>query len=174
MDPTSWNLPFPMVVAALFVIVMVRANGTYWIGRAAAGGARKTRASTFIDRPAYRRAERLIDRWGAPAVTLCFLTIGVQTMVNFVAGASRMALRRYLPAVVLGSLIWALVYATVGVAGWTALTLLYAKSPGLAIGLVVVLVAFLASFIAVHVIRTREEREQQTRPDTEPITSERD
>lgn len=163
MDPTSWDLPFPLIVAALFVIVMVRANGTYWIGRAAASRARQTRASTFIDKPAYRRAERMINNWGAPAVTLSFLTVGVQTMINFVAGASRMPLRRYLPAVTLGCLIWALVYATVGVASFTAIGLLYQRSPALAIGLIVALVAFLVAFVVVHLNRRHdeEEREQQ-------------
>jgi len=47
-------------------------------------------------------------------VTLSFLTIRVQTAVNAAAGALRMPLRRYLPAVAAGALVWATIYATVG------------------------------------------------------------
>ena len=35
--------PFEVAVAALFVIVFVRTNGTYWFGRALAAGYGKTR-----------------------------------------------------------------------------------------------------------------------------------
>ena len=45
-----------------------------------------------------------------------FLTVGVQTAVNLMAGAGRMPLVRYLPAVAVGSLIWAGVYTVAGVA----------------------------------------------------------
>ena len=40
MDPTQWNVPFPLIVGALFVIVMVRANATFWLGRLGSAGAR--------------------------------------------------------------------------------------------------------------------------------------
>ena len=43
-------------------------------------------------RPSVRRAEAVVGRYGAPAVTLCFLTIGVQTAVNAAAGSLRMPL----------------------------------------------------------------------------------
>lgn len=53
-------------------------------------------------------------------VPLCFLTLGVQAAVNASAGVSRMPLRRYLPAVTVGALAWALMYTTIGMAisGW--------------------------------------------------------
>lgn len=63
-----------------------------------------------------RRGEEVVRRFGAPAVTLCFLTVGVQTAVNLAAGTLRMPLRRYLPALLLGALLWAGVYLTVGIA----------------------------------------------------------
>ena len=53
-------------------------------------------------------------RFGAPAVTLGFLTVGVQTAINASAGMLRMPQRRFLPAVTLGALLWSLVYTTVG------------------------------------------------------------
>ncbi len=53
-------------------------------------------------------------RFGAPAVTLGFLTVGVQTAINASAGMLRMPQRRFLPAVTLGAALWSLVYTTVG------------------------------------------------------------
>jgi len=49
-------------------------------------------------------------------VTLSFLTVGVQTLVNAAAGGLRMGWQRYTPATVLGSLLWAGLYTTAGFA----------------------------------------------------------
>ena len=115
------SLPFPWAFGVLFLIVMARANATYWIGRGAESGAERTRLSAVLGSPKFRRAQGFVSRWGAPIVTISFLTIGLQTLINLAAGVARMPLRRYLPAVALGSIVWALLYATVGfvtVAGW--------------------------------------------------------
>lgn len=55
-------------------------------------------------------------RFGAPLVTLSFLTVGVQTVLNAAAGGLRMPLRRYTPAAIVGSLLWAALYTTAGFA----------------------------------------------------------
>ena len=55
-------------------------------------------------------------RFGAPLVTLSFLTVGVQTLLNAAAGGLRMPLRRYTPAAIVGSLLWAGLYTTAGFA----------------------------------------------------------
>ena len=117
MDPTQWNVPYPLVVAALFVIVMLRANGTYWLGRAASAGARHTRMAKVMDSPGYLRATQRIDAYGPPVISLSFLTIGFQTLANLAAGATRMSLRHYLPAATIGSVLWAFLYATLGTVG---------------------------------------------------------
>ena len=90
MDPTKWGAPYPLVVAALFVIVMARANGTYWLGRLAAAGTERTRMRKLLHAPGYVRAVRWIDRWGAPAVSVSFLTVGFR--VRSSQGPSRMRL----------------------------------------------------------------------------------
>lgn len=123
------ELPFLALVVVLWVGAMIRANGTYWIGRLAVQGGRRTRLRRHLDSAAVRRAERFMARWGPFAVPLCFLTIGIQTAVNATAGATRMPLRRYLPAVSLGALLWALVYATVGLAAFFGALRLAATSP---------------------------------------------
>lgn len=108
------ELPLALAFLALFAIVMVRANATYWIGRGLRAGASRSRWGLRLDSSAMSRAERLVARWGAGAVVVSFLTIGLQTAINATAGALRMPVRRYLPAVVLGCLLWATVYSTLG------------------------------------------------------------
>ena len=107
------ELPFWQAFAALFVIVMARSNATYWVGRGAVAGWRRYRGAH--GEPT-RRAEALLHRLGPFAVTLSYLTIGIQTAVHLTAGVMRMPLRFYLPAAVVGSAAWAVLYATIGLA----------------------------------------------------------
>lgn len=156
------GLPFPWAVAVLFAIVMVRANATYWLGRGAQSGARRTRLSGMLASPKFRRAQDVVSRWGAPIVTLSFLTVGIQTLINLAAGVAQMPLRRYLPAVTLGSLLWALLYATVGfvtIAGWLKL---YELSPVGAVVGTAVLLGALGAFIWWQV------RQRTKEPSSEP------
>ena len=147
MDPTQWGAPYPVVVAALFVIVMARANGTYWLGRLGAAGAHRTRLASMMDSPGYLRATERINTYGAPVVALSFLTIGVQTLVNLAAGATGMPLARYLPAVTVGSVLWAILYATIGTLGVDLFGRLYEQYPPLAIAVAVLVTGFLVTYI---------------------------
>ena len=147
-DPTTWDAPFGVVVLALFVIVMLRANGTYWLGRAMAAGARRSRWEKLLESRHYATGARWLNRWGAPAVSLSFLTIGIQTMVNLAAGVAQMPLRRYLPAVTVGCLLWAFMYGTVGFIGWVAVAALWERSPGLTVALLALAVAGVAWALA--------------------------
>lgn len=147
MDPRTWDAPFMVIVGALFVIVMLRANGTYWLGRLLAASAHRTRAGRLMDSPGYARAVAQINRWGAPVVTVSFLTVGIQTLVNMAAGGTRMPLTRYLPAVTVGCVIWAFLYGTLGLVGFEAALLLWRASPILAVGALVGLAAGLAGWI---------------------------
>ena len=134
-EPTTWDAPLAVVVLALFVIVMLRANGTYWLGRALAAGARRSRWEKVLESRHYATGARWLNRWGAPAVSLSFLTIGIQTMVNLAAGVAQMPLRRYLPAVIVGCVMWAFLYGTVGFIGWVAVGALWDRSPALTVAL---------------------------------------
>ncbi len=119
--PTDW--PFALTYAFFFAGALVRANATYWIGRAARSGGEHTRARRRLDSPLVQRAESVVARVGAPAVALSFLTVGVQTAINFAAGVLRMPLWRYEIAVVIGALAWAAIYSTIGfavVAAWVS------------------------------------------------------
>ncbi|MFZ1384211.1 MAG: VTT domain-containing protein [Propionicimonas sp.] len=144
MDPTQWDAPFPLVVGALFVIVMLRANATYWLGRLGLQRAHRTRLAGVLSSPGYQQAARRLNEYGAPIITVSFLTIGFQTLANLAAGATSMPLGRYLPAVTLGAVMWAFLYATLGTVGVDLLGRLWTISPLLSIG---VGVAALTGFV---------------------------
>ncbi|WP_255774236.1 VTT domain-containing protein [Paenarthrobacter sp. AR 02] len=155
------SLPFGVALAALFAIVMIRVNVTYWIGRGAVAGFAHTRLGSSLERPKAARAQALIQRWGPYAVVLSFLTIGLQTAINLAAGAARMPLRRYLPAAVVGSVVWAVLYATIGLAALEAWLAVAAASPvGAALG-----VATLAA-VVVWVVVFRRRRAAAKSADT--------
>lgn len=149
------SLPFAWAFLILFCIVMIRSNGTYWAGRGLAAGGRKTRLQKHLDSPAVLRAEKAIARWGAPAVSVSFLTIGVQTAINFSAGLGRMPLRRYIPATVVGSIAWACIYATIGLAAFDAALAAAAGSP---LALVLLVLAAGAVILSVHLFRVSRTR----------------
>ncbi|MGA8791176.1 MAG: VTT domain-containing protein [Paenarthrobacter sp.] len=155
------SLPFGVALAALFAIVMIRVNVTYWIGRGAVAGFAHTRFGRSLERPKAARAQVLIQRWGPYAVVLSFLTIGLQTAINLAAGAARMPLRRYLPAAIAGSLMWALLYATVGLAALEAWLAVAAASPvGAGLGVVALAV------VIVWVVVVRKRRSAAKSADT--------
>ena len=156
MDPTQWQAPFWVVALALFVIVQLRAYGTYWLGRLASTGAQRTRLSRLMDSPGYRNACERIDRFGAPVVALSFLTIGFQTLVNLAAGATGMKLRHYLPAVAVGGVAWALLYATLGTVGFELVGQLFGYSPVAAVAVIVAVTAAIVTYVAVQARRRPE------------------
>ena len=108
--------PVWVVFVVLWAGAFVRGNATYWVGRGVRAGGARTRWADRLDRPIVKRAEGWVQRFGAPAVTLGFLTVGVQSAINASAGMLRMPQRRFLPAVTVGALLWSVVYTTVGFA----------------------------------------------------------
>lgn len=145
-DPTTWEAPYAVVVAALFVIVFCRTNATYWVGRALTSGAEHTRAKRVLRSAAYRKGAGWLNRWGAPAVAVSYLTVGFQTMINLAAGVTKMPLARYIPATIVGSVMWAFVYGTVGFMSVVAITKLWAISP-VAVVVLAVLVVGVAAWL---------------------------
>lgn len=116
-----------LTAAGLYVIVLLRAGGTFAVGWLAGAGARRSRFSGRISSAKFRRVERAIQRWGAPVVAVSFLTVGFQTAANFLAGSMRMPLPRYLPALFVGGAGWALIYATAGLGALEVLGRLFAE-----------------------------------------------
>jgi membrane protein DedA with SNARE-associated domain len=104
--------------------------------------------------------QQLVARWGAPVVTVSFLTVGIQTLVNLAAGVMRMPLRRYLPALTVGAILWAFLYATVGFATFAGWRRMYELSPAVAIVILVMLLAGLAGYI-VWQVRHRDDDDER-------------
>lgn len=117
-------LPIEVALAFMWVVGIVRTSIVYALGALAAeGGARLDRIRKAMDSPLYRKAHRLINRWGVVAVPLCFLTVGLQTAVIITTGFTKMPLRRWVPAMLVGTLMWACIYTTIGFAILAALGL---------------------------------------------------
>jgi membrane protein DedA with SNARE-associated domain len=163
--------PYPLAVGVLFLIALARGNLTYWVGRAAAAGADRTRIRNLIGSAGFQRATRLINRWGPPVVSISFLTVGLQTLVNLAAGVSRMPLRRYLPAVTIGALLWGFLYGTVGFVTFAAWFKLYELSP---VAAIVVLALLIAALIAFVVTQLRGQRSGASDRETQRATEETD
>ena len=153
---TLAELPFWQAFVALFVIVMLRSNATYWVGRGAIAGWHRSRGRQGAVEV---RAEKLLNRLGPVAVTLSYLTIGIQTAVHFTAGFMRMALAWYLPAAIIGSALWAALYATVGLAVVQAWAAAQAGSSGGIAALVLIVTG-----AAVAWVLTRRRAREHTPP----------
>ena len=117
-------LPIEVALAFMWVVGIVRTSIVYALGALAAeGGARLDRIRKAMDSPLYRKARTFINRWGVIAVPLCFLTVGLQTAVIITTGFTKMPLRRWVPAMLVGTFIWASIYTTIGFAILAALGL---------------------------------------------------
>ena len=117
-------LPIEVALAFMWVVGIVRTSIVYALGALAAeGGARLDRIRKAMDSPLYRKARRLINRWGVIAVPLCFLTVGLHTAVIITTGFTKMPLRRWVPAMLVGTFMWACIYTTIGFAILAALGL---------------------------------------------------
>lgn len=141
------DLPLLSAVAFLYVVIWCRAGATYLVGRGARRVASRGRVAAFLESPGVTRATELINRWGAPVVALSFLTVGFQTAANAAAGLTGMPARRYLPALALGGLAWALIYATVGLVAFMAWFELFLVSPWGAVAVLALVVALVAMLL---------------------------
>ncbi|MFN8188984.1 MAG: VTT domain-containing protein [Nocardioidaceae bacterium] len=159
------DLPLVPTLVLLFVVACLRGGATYGLARWARSAAQ--RHSTWLERPGIARAERAVRRVGAPLVSLSFLTIGIQTAVNASAGALRMPLKVYLPALVVGAAMWATVYATVGLAAVAAV--LGRLSP-----LLLALAVAAAVVVALATVWVRRREGATTSDSTAPDTADSD
>lgn len=148
----------PLVIAFLFCVVFFRAQATYWLGRAAAKGALwgkeaggiRGAIGGWFNGPVPQKGVRILERWGLIIVPLCFLTVGIQTVVNAGAGLVQLRWIKYTLLMLPGCLAWALMYAFGLAAAWSALLSAFAGSIYAWLALVVVVV-LVGGFI--HVFR---------------------
>src|SRR5690625_5580324 len=94
----EWVQTLPIVggVAFLYLVILLRAGGTYALGRGARKAANRGKVAAWLESERVERASRIINKWGAPVVAFSFLTVGFQTAANAAAGLTGMSLKRYL------------------------------------------------------------------------------
>ena len=156
------SLPLGAGIAFFWMVAIIRTTVVFALGRAAAtGGRRIDRIRRLMDTAVYRRAERVVHRWGVLAVPACFLTVGLQTAVILATAVTRMPLHRWIPAMLVGTLIWGVVYGTVGMAVVWA----WLERPWVIAPIVVVLVLLAAG----HTARTRCRARRDARPPSSPV-----
>lgn len=159
------SYPFGVALAALFLIAMLRGQATYWLARTMTEQAlRRTRPThgwraavhRWLASPALDRGRGAVERCGIAAVPLCYLTVGVQTVVLAAAGVLRMRWLRFTIAQSLGALAWATIYATIGFAVWAAFFRTALDSGlGLVLGVCVALTLVVALGHRWYVVRCR-------------------
>lgn len=144
-----------------FGVVVVRAQATYWIARVVTTqtlshthprSGWRARVHAWLSGDSAQHGLDLLRRWGAPAVTLSFLTIGAQTAVNAAAGVIRMPFVRYLVAMLPGCAAWAVVWSTIGMSAFYA-----ALAAGLATwwGVTLAALVVVAAVVGVVAVRRR-------------------
>lgn len=149
--------PLWLTLAGLFVVVMLRSHATYWLARFAAQGTDLAvhrdhhrlshKVAAWIDAPVTQRATRTLGRWGAPAVSLAYVTIGFQTAILVAAGLIRMPYLRFTLASIPGAIAWAVIWGTIGFGVFWGAVRVGAASPWALLAIiagVLVLLALLA------------------------------
>lgn len=174
------SFPFGVAFVLLWCIAMLRGQGTYWLARVLTEQAlRHTRptvgwrasAHSWLNSDALDRGRGAVQRCGIAAVPLCYLTVGVQTVVLASAGVLRMPWVRFTLAQSLGALAWAGIYATVGFAVWAAF--MRAALDGGVVGIVVLAVLLALTGALAHrwyVVRRRRRRNGSHRDVISPGT----
>lgn len=146
------GFPFALVYAGFFLVGLLRGQAIYWLARAVTEGALRgtagnsaSRLHTWLDGPTVGRARRLLERIGWPLIPLCYLTIGVQTVILSAAGVVRMRWALFTLAQLPGVLAWAGIYSTIGLTAWALLVRRAALSWELWAALAVAVLALLAA-----------------------------
>jgi hypothetical protein len=115
------------------------------------GAAARARVQRLLRTGTARRGLALVHRWGPFAVTFAYLTVGLQSAVFVGSGLVRMPYLRFSVASVPGSIAWALIWGTVGLAAVWAAVRLATASPWALTGVVVAL----AGLVTWRVLRRR-------------------
>lgn len=161
MPATLEGASFWPLFAFFFGIVLVRTQLTYWIARLVTRWsldhtrprrAWVRRVHGWLQGEGTARGLRSVERWGLLAVPLSFLATGTKTVVNAAAGVVAMPFGRYLPAMLVGCVAHATIYATVGWAAWSAALSAATGSPW-GIAAVVAIVGAVATALIIRLRR---------------------
>lgn len=175
----AWeSFPFALALVFLWSIAMLRGQATYWLARTVTEQTlRRTnptqgwraRVHRWLAGDAMDRGRGAIERCGIATVPLCYLTVGLQTVVLASAGVLRMRWLRFTLAQSVGALAWGLIYSTIGFALWAALfTAAFEGGPGTVVAVAVVLALAIVLGHRWYVVRRRRAEAVDDLPQTAP------
>ncbi|MFF5262705.1 DedA family protein [Actinomadura viridis] len=147
MRDTFWGMPLWLGVAAAVLIIFVRGQVYYWIGRGLGERLYTSRPVRRIGVERVRKVEGLVARRGAVAVFGAHWVAGLRHAIPICAGAARMPLPRYVAASALGSALWTPPWVVGGYAvvwGWLEV---FGRSPVAAGALAAAVVAVIAALV---------------------------
>lgn len=166
MPVPQWASSGIVLILFLFCVVFCRAQATYWLGRGIVSGAVKGREKSkildgiakFFEGTIPRKGTKIIETWGIAVISLCFLTVGLQTAVIAGAGVLRMAWLRFTLAMLPGCVAWALLYGMGLLAVWMTVLGAVAGNPWAWVAIAVIVVGLL---ILWQIRRRKDEKTEQ-------------
>ncbi len=145
----------------LFMVVALRSTAMYGVGRYGHYLAMKAKKPTggfrlriwnWVHADNTVNGMELLRRRGWIAIPLCFLTVGVQSVITVSAGAIGMSVPAWIATAFAGWLAWAAIYSTIGFAMWGTAVSAAAGSP---VGIAVIVTAVAALVVYVVLVRPR-------------------
>lgn len=139
------SLHWAWAILFFWMVGIVRTSIVFMLGWLAASGSRRvSKIEAVMKTPLYLKAQAFVNRWGALAVPMCFVTVGFQTAVIITTGFTHMPLIRWIPAMLVGTLIWGTIYGTIGMTVlWAWLRQPWVVAPLLVLALLVATVFYL-------------------------------
>ncbi|MFC6882008.1 MULTISPECIES: DedA family protein [Actinomadura] len=171
MRDTFWGMPLWLGAAVAVLIIFVRGQVYYWIGRTVGPRVYTSRIGRRVGEHRLRRVEAMVARRGALAVFAAHWVAGLRHAIPVSAGVVRMPLPRYLAASALGSALWTPPWVVGGYAvvwGWLEV---FGRSPAATAALVAAVAALVAGLVAYR--RRRRAPEDGARGADAPPAGER-
>ncbi|KAB2344371.1 DedA family protein [Actinomadura rudentiformis] len=160
MPKDLFGLPLWAALVVAILIIFVRGQAYYWIGRGLGAKLYTSRLGRRVGEERLRKVEALVARRGALAVFAAHWIAGLRHAIPICAGGMRMPLPRYLLATALGSILWTSMIMLGGYAlvwGWLEIA---ARSPLIAAAVGIAALALLVAYLAYR--RRRAEHPAET------------
>jgi membrane-associated protein len=145
-DPDT-HLSLPLLIAVVLVAAVSGDAVGYWLGARAGLPLLQRREGRVLNAANLARAERFYERYGVLAVVVARWIPWIRTVTPVLAGIAGMPYRRFLPANVVGAVLWG--------AGLLTLGHLAASTPALKHSAVAVAVAVVAASVVAGLVRVR-------------------
>ena len=148
-DPDT-HLSLPILIAVVLVAAVAGDAVGYWLGARAGLPLLQGRDGRVLNAANLARAERFYERYGVLAVVIARWIPWIRTVTPVLAGVAGMPYRRFLPANVVGAVLWG--------AGLLTLGRLAASTPALKHSAAAVAVGVVAASVVAGLVRLRLER----------------